>query len=101
MHRWVSPGVIISIESNNLRISHRGAVVKAANRHVRSAEPEELVPWDQIYEMAEQDQPLPVPNEYLDPTEPTRAAPQPAQGAVQHTADAPQAKTTTRKTTST
>ncbi len=81
MHRWMAPGVIIGIESNNLWISHRGAVIKAANRHVRPAEPEELVPWNQIYEMAGEDQLPPVPNEYLDLNEPARAVPPPAQGA--------------------
>ena len=85
MHRWLGPGVIIGVEANNLWISHRGAVVKAASRHVRPAEPEELVPWEAIYEMAEQDAataPL-VPERYLDLGEPHLAAPAPAPGLQQ------------------
>ncbi len=79
--------MIIGIEANNLWISHRGAVVKAACRHVRPAEPEELVPWEAIYEMAEQDAAIapPVPAQYLDLGEPHRAgvAPAPAPGLEQ------------------
>ena len=47
-HRWMGPAIVIGTEHNNLWLSHRGNVVKCAARHVRPAEAEELVPWDDI-----------------------------------------------------
>ncbi len=91
MHRWIGPAVIIGLESNNLWLSHRGAVVKAASRHVRPAEPEELVPWDQIYETAEKETATvpAVPNEFLDLNEANRPAPAPAHDTPQQEEEAP------------
>ena len=43
---------------------------------MRPAEPEELVPWDAIYEMAENEEAAPhVPQQHLDLGEPARPAP--------------------------
>ena len=47
-HRWMGPAIVVGIEANNLWVSHRGNLVKRASRHVRPAEMEELIPWEDI-----------------------------------------------------
>ena len=50
--RWHGPGIVIGYEANNLWLTQRNTTVKCATRHVRLAEPEERLPWDQVFQQA-------------------------------------------------
>ena len=63
---WHGPAVVIGYEANNLWLTHRNTTVKCSTRHVRLAEPEERLPWDQVFQQAFAEQP---------PNDPPRDAP--------------------------
>ena len=49
--RWCGPAVVIGHEGDyNVWLSHRNAVIKASGNHVRAAEFEEQIPWNEIYD---------------------------------------------------
>ena len=55
--RWHGPAIVIGYEGNNLWLTHRNCTVKCSTRHVRLAEPEERLPWDQVFRQAFAEQP--------------------------------------------
>ena len=50
--RWHGPGIVIGYRANNFWLTHRDTTVKCATRHVRLAEQEERLPWDQVFQQA-------------------------------------------------
>ena len=47
----MGPAIVIGLEHNNLWLSHRGNLLKAAARHVRPGEAKELVPRAELFDM--------------------------------------------------
>ena len=49
---WHGPAVIIGFEKNNVWLQHRNTAVKCQANHVRHAQTEEQIPWNQLLEEA-------------------------------------------------
>ena len=52
---WHGPAVIIGFEGNSVWIRHRATTLKCASNHIRAAQLEETIPWDQLVQQAHQE----------------------------------------------